>query len=170
MDSGKDITAHFKLEPTLEPIDMSPEELVETIYGNDLTSLQREELWKGYVGKRVRWTSTLTDVWSTDDYPGFGMSMSGVAWARSLKEPIIAAFESGYVYDTTPYGSTRTHVYIHVAFNDESKPSLLSLPRGSVVTYEGTISYEIYMSGGPSLAASLGAGIRLVDGTIVGHT
>jgi hypothetical protein len=168
MDSDKDIAAHFKLEVAPELVDISPNELIETIYGNDLTSLQREELWIGYKGKRVRWTGKLTELWSVGGYPGFGFLGAGTDWVVYWleEESIIASFDAGYIETST--GTWKTDIEIHVAFNEESKPSLLSLSKGSVVTFEGTISYPIWLSGG-ELEYSLVVGLRLADGTIVGH-
>jgi len=168
MDSDKHITAHFELEVAPALIDISPEELVAAIYKNDLTSLQREELWKGFLGKRVRWTGTLAQVWSLDDYRGFSAYAIGIEWMFSLEAgSIIARFDDGVVYDEHPYINCRTRIEIHVAFNEGSKASLLGLAKGSVVAFEGIISDDLYMSGGDSICASIATCIHLIDGTLV---
>jgi len=173
MDSDKDVTAHFELEAPPGLIDISPEELVETIYSHDLTSLQREELWISYRGKRVRWTGELIDLWAVQGYPGYGFLGAGTDWVTYWleEESVIASFDDGYVETKTSIGTQKTYIEIHVAFNEESKSTLLSLPKGSVVTFEGTISYGVHLSGlCGELECSLGAVLRLADSTVVSYS
>jgi hypothetical protein len=172
MDSDKQITAYFGLEITPEFIDVSPSEVISAIYSNSLTSQQRQDISKGYVGKRVRWTGKLGEIWSVDTYPGFATLGSGTSdpnWDYSLDEgSIIASFDAGNL-ETESGSFTRTGIEVHVAFNEESKPSLLSLPKGSAVIFEGTISDGVYLSGlCGELECSLSVGLRLVDGIMVG--
>ena len=172
MDSDKQITAYFGLETTPEFIDVSPSEVIGAIYSNSLTSQQRQDISKDYEGKRVRWTGKLGEIWSVDTYPGFPTLGSGTNdpnWHYGLEEEsIIASFDAGNV-ETETGSFTRTGIEVHVAFNEESKPSLLSLPKGSAVIFEGTISDGVYLSGFcGELECSLSVGLHLVDGTIVG--
>jgi hypothetical protein len=173
MDSDKQITAYFGLETTPEFIDVSPSDVINAIYENSLTSQQRQDISKGYVGKRVRWTGKLGEIWSVSTYPGFQTVGSGTSdpdWNSSLEEgAIIASLDVGNL-ETGTGSFTRTSIEVHVAFNDESKPSLLNLPKGSAVIFEGTISDGVYLSGlCGELECSLSVGLRLVDGTMVGY-
>lgn len=53
--------------PKREYLGLSIDEVVQKLFDKSLTGLQREELWKSYKGKRVRWISELEDVSSTKD-------------------------------------------------------------------------------------------------------
>ena len=173
MDSDKQITAYFGPEVTPEFLDVSPSEVIGAIYRNSLTSQQRQDISKDYEGKRVRWTGKLGEIWSVDTYPGFPALGSGTNdpnWHYDLEEEsIIASFDAGNV-ETETGSFTRTGIEVHVAFNEESKPSLLSLPKGSAVIFEGTISDGVYLSGlCGELECSLSVGLCLVDGIMVGY-
>jgi len=171
MDSDKQITAYFRLKVTPQLLDVSPSEVIVAIYGNGLTSPQREDISKNYVGKRVRWTGKLGATWSVDTYPGFpnlGSGTNDPNWQYGLENgAIIASFDAGNV-ETETGSFTRTGIEVHVAFNEESESGLESLPKGSTVVFEGTISDGVYLSGlCGELECSSAVGLRLVDGIII---
>jgi len=111
------ITTHLPKVPSggvaeLEYVAVSAYDFAKELFDPELTSLQRDNLWKDYQGKRVEWTNELKYVSTT-------------------KEGLIAYF-------LNPLDWARTEV---VAFFDESQiSSLLQLKEGDLVTYTGVLA------------------------------
>jgi hypothetical protein len=96
----------------LEHVAVSAYDFAKELFDPELTSLQREYLWKNYEGKQAQWTNELKYV--------------------SIKEEGLIA------YFLNPLDWARTEV---VAFFDESQmSSLLQLEEGDLVTYTGVLA------------------------------
>jgi hypothetical protein len=78
----------------------------------ELTGLQRDELWKDYVGKRVQWTSELKYV-STGNGGLVAYFLSPLDWGQ---------------------------IGVKAAFKESQRSSLLDLKEGALVTYTGVLA------------------------------
>lgn len=111
------ITTHLLKVPSggvaeLEYVTVSAYDFAKELFNPELTSLQRDDLWKNYGGKQAEWTNELKYV-----------SPEG--------EGLVAYF-------LNPLDWERTEV---VAFFDESqRSSLLELKEGDLVTYTGVLA------------------------------
>ena len=111
------VTTHLPKVPSggvaeLEYVAISAYDFAEELFAPELTSLQRDDIWRDCEGKRVKWTNELKYVSTT-------------------KEGLIAYF-------LNPLDWARTEV---VAFFDESQiSSLLQLKEGDLVTYTGVLA------------------------------
>ncbi len=111
------ITTHLLAVPPghvaeLEYVGVSAYNLSEQLFAPQLTSLQRHNLWKDYVGKQVQWTSELEYV--------------------STKQEGLTA------YFLNPLDFARTEVV--AVFDQSQKSSLLQLNNGDLVTYTGVLA------------------------------
>ena len=95
----------------IEYVALSAYDFAEELFDPELTSLQRDDLWEDYVGKRVQWTNELKDV-------------------SSKEEGLVAHF-------VNPLDWARTEV---VAVFDKSQEwSPQNLTEGDLVTYTGVL-------------------------------
>jgi predicted nucleic acid-binding Zn ribbon protein len=110
------VTTHLPKVPSggvaeLEYVAISAYDFAEELFAPELTSLQRDDIWRDCEGKRVKWTNELK-------------------YVSSKKEGPVAYF-------INPLDWARTEV---VAFFDESqKSSLLELNEGDLVMYTGVL-------------------------------
>jgi hypothetical protein len=96
----------------LEYVTVSAYDFAKELLAPEFTSLQREDLWKNYEGKQVKWTNELK-------------------YVSSKNEGTVAYF-------INPLDWARTEV---VAVFDESQmSSLLQLKEGDLVTYKGVLA------------------------------
>jgi hypothetical protein len=95
----------------IEFVAVSAYDFAEELFTPGLTSLQRDDIWEDYEGKRVEWTSELKYV-----------STGG--------EGLIADF-------LNPLDSARTEVL--AVFDESQRSSLLQLKEGDLVTYTGVL-------------------------------
>jgi len=111
------LTRHFLPVPSghvaeLESVGISAYDFARELFDPELTSLQREDLWRNYEGKQVEWTNELE-------------------YVSTKQEGLVAYF-------VNPVDWARTEV---AAFFDESQtPSLLELNPGDLVIYNGTLA------------------------------
>ena len=111
------ITTHLIKVPSggiaeLEYVTVSAYDFAKGLFDPELTSLQREYLWKNYEGKQAEWTNELKYVSSKNEGP--------------------------VAYFINPLDWARTEV---VAVFDESQmSSLLQLKEGDLVTYTGVLA------------------------------
>ena len=96
----------------LEYIAVSAYDFAEDLFAPDLTSLQRDDFWKDYGGKRVQWTNELKYVSSKQEGP--------------------------VAYFVNPLDWARTEVV--AVFDDSQGSSLLELNEGDLVTYTGVLA------------------------------
>jgi hypothetical protein len=121
------VTTHLPKVPSggiaeLEYVAVSAYDFAKELFDPELTSLQRDDLWKNYEGKQAEWTNELK-------------------YVSTKKEGLIAYF-------LNPLDWARTEV---VAFFDESQmSSLLQLKEGDLVTYTGVLATLLYPYGGMS--------------------
>jgi len=111
------ITTHLLAVPTghvaeLEYVAASAYDFGSEFFAPQLTSLQRQDLWKDYQGKQVQWTNELEYV-STEG------------------EGLIAYF-------VNPLDWARTEVV--AVFDESQRSSLLELSDGDLVTYTGVLA------------------------------
>ena len=111
------LTAHLLPVPSghvaeVDYIAVSAYDLGSKLFTPQLTSLQREDLWKDYQGKRVQWTSELKYV-STEQ-------------------------EGLTAYFVNPLDWARTEVM--AVFDENERASLLDLSQGDLVTYSGILT------------------------------
>jgi predicted nucleic acid-binding Zn ribbon protein len=96
----------------LEYVAVSAYDLGKKLFAPQLTSLQRQDLWKDYQGKKVQWTSELKYV-STEQEGATAYFVNPLDWART---EVVAVFD----------GSQRS--------------SLLELSAGDLVSYTGVLA------------------------------
>jgi predicted nucleic acid-binding Zn ribbon protein len=111
------LTTHLPSVPSghvaeLESVGVSAFDFAKELFDPELTSLQREELWKNYEGKRVEWTNEL--------------------------EYVTAKQEGPLVYFVNPVDWARTEVA--AVFDESERSSLLELNEGDLVTYTGVLA------------------------------
>jgi hypothetical protein len=111
------VTTHLPKVPSggiaeLEYVTVSAYDFAKELFDPELTSLQREDLWKNYEGKQAEWTSELK-------------------YVSTGKEGIIAYF-------LNPLDWARTEVV--AVFDESQRPSLLQLKKGDLVTYTGVLA------------------------------
>jgi len=95
----------------LEYVARSAYDFAEELFGPELTSLQRDDLWQNYVGKRVQWTNELRDL--------------------SLKKEELSA------HFINPLDCARTEIV--AVFDEGQRLNLDNLKRGDLVTYTGVL-------------------------------
>jgi hypothetical protein len=95
----------------LEHLALSAHDFAEQLFSPELTSLQRDDLWQNYVGKRVQWTNELKDV-------------------SSKEEGLVAYFAN-------PLDRAGTEVVAVFDENQEWSPQ--DLTEGDLVTYTGVL-------------------------------
>ena len=96
----------------LESVGVSAYDFARELFAPELTSLQREDLWKNYEGKQVIWANELAYV-STEEERLVAYFVNPVDWARTE----VAAL-----------------------FDESQTPSLLELNPGDLVVYNGTLA------------------------------
>ena len=103
----------------VESTDVTLEELND-LFGKDsqATSLQRQEAFKKYKGKRVQWKGVLKEAY----YSG---------------GELLASF--GHRLEPTKQGSV-TQIEVGVQFPPSQKDKLLAIQKGSIVIYQGQIN------------------------------
>ena len=111
------LTRHFLPVPSghvaeLESVGISAYDFARELFDPQLTSLQREELWKNYEGKQVEWTNELEYV-STEQDGLVAYFVNPVDWTRT---EVAALFDKG------------------------QSSGLLELNPGDLVIYNGTLA------------------------------
>ena len=111
------IATHLLKEPSggvaeIEYVAVSAYDFAKELFDPELTSLQRENLWKDYEGKLVKWTNELKHV-------------------ASERERLVAYF-------LNPLDWARTEVV--AVFNESQRSSLLELNEGDLVIYSGVLA------------------------------
>jgi hypothetical protein len=111
------VTTHLLKVPSggvaeLEYVTVSAYNFSKQFFDPQLTSLQRENLWKNYAGKHVNWTSELQYV-STEE------------------EGLIA-----YFLNPSDWAPTE----VVAVFDESQRSSLLNLKEGNLVTYTGVLA------------------------------
>jgi hypothetical protein len=111
------LTRHFLPVPSghvaeLESVGISAYGFAKELFDPELTSLQREDLWKNYEGKQVEWTSELE-------------------YVSTKQEGLVAYF-------VNPVDWARTEVA--ALFDESQTSSLLKLKTGDLVIYAGTLA------------------------------
>ena len=111
------LTTHLLPVPSghvaeLEYVTISAYDLGKELFAPQLTSLQRQELWKDYQGKKVQWTSELKYV--------------------SMEQ------EGATAYFVNPLDWARTQVV--AVFDESQRSSLLELSAGDLVSYTGVLA------------------------------
>ncbi|MEE8620066.1 MAG: zinc-ribbon domain-containing protein [Dehalococcoidia bacterium] len=111
------VTTHLPKVPSgsvaeIDYITFSAYDFAEKLFAPELTSLQREDLWKDYQGKQVEWTNELK-------------------YVSSEKEGPVACF-------VNPLDRARTEVV--AVFDESQRSSLLELNDGDLVTYTGVLA------------------------------
>ena len=111
------ITTHLPKVPSggvaeLEYVAVSAYDFAKELFDPELTSLQREYLWKNYEGKQAEWTTELK-------------------YVSTKKEGLIAYF-------LNPLDWARTEV--EAIFDESQMSSLLQLEEGDLVTYTGVLA------------------------------
>ena len=96
----------------LEYVAASAHDFAEELFAPELTSLQRDDLWKDYEGKQVEWTNELK-------------------YVSSERGQLVAYF-------LNPLDWTRTEV--EAVFDESQMLSLLQLQEGDLVTYTGVLA------------------------------
>ena len=104
----------------VERSDVTVQQLQKVLYQNrKMTSLQREEVLSNYINKQVQWKGTLKSAHSS--------------------EGELMAVLSHRIKPTWPLGRRQVQVTVNF-FPDSEKEKLLNAPKGSLVTYQGTLS------------------------------
>ena len=111
------VTTHLQKTPSggvaeIEYVTVRAYDFAEELFDPELTSLQRDDLWEGYAGKRVEWTNELKYVSSEEEGP--------------------------VAYFLNPLDWARTEVV--AVFNESQRSSLLELNEGDLVTYTGVLA------------------------------
>ena len=111
------LTRHFLPVPSghvaeLESVGISAYDFARDLFDPELTSLQREDLWKNYEGKQVEWTNELE-------------------YVSAKQDGLVACF-------VNPVGWARTEVA--ALFDESQTSSLLELNPGDLVIYNGTLA------------------------------
>jgi hypothetical protein len=96
----------------LEYVALSAHDFAEKLFAPELTSLQRDDIWRDYEGKRVEWTNELK-------------------YVSTKKEGPVAYF-------LNPLDLDRTEVV--AVFDGSERSSLLNLKEGTLVTYTGVLA------------------------------
>jgi hypothetical protein len=96
----------------IEYIGVSAHDFAKELFDPQLTSLQREDLWKDYQGKKVQWTSELKYV-STEQEGPTAYFVNPLDWART---EVVAVFD------------------------ESQRSSLLELNGGDLVIYTGVLA------------------------------
>ena len=96
----------------LEYVGISAHDFAEELFGPELTSLQRDDLWEDYGGKPVKWTNELKYVASKTEGP--------------------------VAYFVNPLDWARTEVV--AVFDESEEPRLEGLSEGDLVTYTGVLA------------------------------
>lgn len=96
----------------LEYVEVSAYDLAGKLFDPDLTSLQRDNLWRDYEGKLAKWTNEFK-------------------YMSTREERIVAYF-------LNPLDWTRTEVA--AVFDESEMSSLLQLDEGDLVTYTGVLA------------------------------
>ncbi len=103
----------------VEQTDVTVQQLQEVLQkGRKQTSLQQEESLKNYIDKQVQWKGSLKSAYCSD----------GQLWGV-ISHRIKPSWLLG-----------RRQVQVIVNFADSQKETLLNAQKGSVVTYQGTLS------------------------------
>jgi predicted nucleic acid-binding Zn ribbon protein len=95
----------------LEYVTVSAHDFAKKLFDPELTSLQRDNLWKNYLGKQAEWTNELE-------------------YVLIKKEGLVAHF-------LNPLDWARTEVV--AVFDESQKPNLKNLKEGDLVTYTGVL-------------------------------
>ncbi len=111
------LTTHLLPVPSghvaeLEHVAVSAYDFAKELFDPELTSLQREDLWKDYQGKKVQWTSELKYV-STGQEGPTAYFINPLDWART---EVVAVFD------------------------ESQRSSLLELNGGDLVVYTGVLA------------------------------
>jgi len=111
------VTTHLLAVPTgqvaeLEYVAASAYDFGKELFDPELTSLQREDLWRNYEGKRVEWTNELE-------------------YVSAERQGLVAYF-------VNPLDCARTE--IAAVFDENQRSSLLELKEGDLVTYTGVLA------------------------------
>jgi predicted nucleic acid-binding Zn ribbon protein len=111
------LTTHLLPVPSgqvaeLEYVAASAYDFATGLFAPELTSLQREDLWKNYEGKQVEWTNELE-------------------YVSTRQEGLVAYF-------VNPVDWARTEVA--AVFDESQRSSLLELDGGELVTYTGVLA------------------------------
>jgi len=111
------ITTHLPKVPSggiaeLEYVAVSAYDFAKELFDPELTSIQREYLWKNYEGKQAEWTNELK-------------------YVSTKKEGLVAYF-------LNPLDWARTEV--KAVFDESQMSSLLQLKEGDLVTYTGVLA------------------------------
>jgi hypothetical protein len=111
------VTAHLLKVPSggvaeIEYVAVSAYDFAKELFDPELTNLQREDLWKDYIGKQVQWTNELKRI-STEG-------------------------EELVVYFLNPLDQARTEVV--AVFDESQRSSLLELNEGDLVIYTGILA------------------------------
>jgi predicted nucleic acid-binding Zn ribbon protein len=111
------LTRHFLPLPSghvaeLESVGISAYDFARELFDPELTSLQREDLWKNYEGKQVEWTNELE-------------------YVSTKQERLVAYF-------VNPVNWARTEVA--AVFDESQRSNLLALNAGDLVVYSGTLA------------------------------
>jgi hypothetical protein len=96
----------------LEYVTVSAHDFAIQLFDPELTSLQRDDLWKNYVGKQAQWTNELKYVSTKKEGP-VAYFLNPLDWARTEVETV---------------------------FDESQMPSLLQLKEGDLVTYKGVLA------------------------------
>jgi hypothetical protein len=96
----------------LEYVTVSAYDFAIQLFDPELTSLQRDHLWKNYQGKQAQWTSELKYVSTKKEGP-VAYFLNPLDWARTEVETV---------------------------FDESQMPSLLQLKEGDLVTYKGVLA------------------------------
>jgi len=96
----------------LDYVAVSACDFAKELFAPELTNLQRDDLWKNYAGKQVKWTNELK-------------------YVSSRKEGPVAYF-------LNPLDWARTEVV--AVFDESQRLSLLELNEGDLVTYTGVLA------------------------------
>jgi hypothetical protein len=110
------VTTHLLTVPSghvaeLEYVGLSAYNFAQKLFGPELTSLQRKDLWEDYAGKPVEWTNELKYV--------------------STEEGLVAYF-------LNPLDWVRTEVV--AVFDESQRESLSNLKEGDLVSYTGVLA------------------------------
>ena len=111
------LTSHFLPVPSghvaeLESVGVCAYDFARELFDPELTSLQREDLWKNYEGKQVEWINELE-------------------YVSTKREGLVAYF-------VNPVGWARTEVA--AVFDESHRSSLLEPNAGDLVIYTGTLA------------------------------
>ena len=96
----------------LEYVAASAHDFAKELFAPELTSLQRDDIWRDYEGKRVEWTNELK-------------------YVSTKKEGPVAYFVNPLDWDRTE---------VEAVFDESEKSSLLNLKEGDLVTYTGVLA------------------------------